>query len=479
MQDIQDFLPLVISKDTILIGHSLDNDLKALRIVHHRIIDTAALFPHDQGLPHKIALKKLAKDYLHIDIQDGINGHDSIQDSVTSLELLILQVKYWKEEISKNNSLLTKPVRNESMLKELLTPLDPLTEATANTLTSLASPSISTMKFTFFDYLLYRRQFITSKMSENLSIHVSQQLVYADRPSWERIAFGYRKEGDLATLVEQFQSQLNVERMAKEENIRLESSISHCDSWKEVLVSMLKQATTTLPGESSKDHRVVLGSISLKDEIKREFTSLQQEALKQPQDTKQEEDQQSNKRRKVEESSFNGLKGEEEERFSFFQLFNETLNQFYNNLPERTMFMIFTQKDLKEMRKLIAKKIRYKWENAPAQQQPPTNSNNNNNTTTTQSSQSNSNDTKKIAQKRPRVIVPLKQGVSLPNNSVGGMGVGRGGGGGGAGNKRQFQQSQSQVGAILGYDWDPSNDENKLIEETNRVASSVLYMRYK
>ncbi len=374
------------------------------------------------------------------------------------------------------------------MLKELLTPLDPLSEATANTLTSLASPSTSTMKFTFFDYLLYRRQFIPSKMSENLSIHVSQQLVYADRPSWERISFGYRKEGDLTTLVEQFQSQLNAERLANEENIRVESSVNHCESWKEVLVSMLKQATSALPsnseGESSKNHRVVLGSISLKDEIKRELASLQQEALKQQQqDTKQEEDQQSSKRRKVEGSSFNGLKGEKEERFNFFQLFNETINQFYNNLPERTMFMIFTQKDLKEMRKLIAKKIRYKWENAPAQQQqPPTNNNNNNNnSTTTQPSQSNSNDTKKIAQKRPRVIVPLKQGVSLPNNnsSGSGVGVGRGSGGGGAGNKRQFQQSQSQVGAILGYDWDPSNDENKLIEETNRVASSVLYMRYK
>jgi RNA exonuclease 1 len=73
IEDVQVFLRYCLSKDTIIIGHSLDTDLKALRIVHQKIIDTAAIFPHPSGLPFKISLKKLMKDYLNREIQDG-NG---------------------------------------------------------------------------------------------------------------------------------------------------------------------------------------------------------------------------------------------------------------------------------------------------------------------------------------------------------------------------------------------------------------------
>jgi hypothetical protein len=46
---------------TILCGHSLENDLRALRLLHGRCIDTVAAYPHPQGLPHKCALRKLAQ----------------------------------------------------------------------------------------------------------------------------------------------------------------------------------------------------------------------------------------------------------------------------------------------------------------------------------------------------------------------------------------------------------------------------------
>lgn len=38
-----------ITDRTIFVGHGLENDLKALRVVHPRCIDTAALFPHPRG----------------------------------------------------------------------------------------------------------------------------------------------------------------------------------------------------------------------------------------------------------------------------------------------------------------------------------------------------------------------------------------------------------------------------------------------
>lgn len=38
---VRDKLGELIDEDTIMVGHGLENDLKAMRIVHHRVIDTA------------------------------------------------------------------------------------------------------------------------------------------------------------------------------------------------------------------------------------------------------------------------------------------------------------------------------------------------------------------------------------------------------------------------------------------------------
>lgn len=78
---------------TLLIGHSLESDMKALKIVHSNIIDTAVLFPHKLGLPHKRALRALASEYLKKIIQNDISGHDSAEDALTCMELIIWKVK--------------------------------------------------------------------------------------------------------------------------------------------------------------------------------------------------------------------------------------------------------------------------------------------------------------------------------------------------------------------------------------------------
>lgn len=78
---------------TILIGHSLESDMKALKIVHSNIIDTSVLFPHKMGLPHKRALKALASEYLKKIIQNDVSGHDSAEDALTCMELIIWKVK--------------------------------------------------------------------------------------------------------------------------------------------------------------------------------------------------------------------------------------------------------------------------------------------------------------------------------------------------------------------------------------------------
>nr|GMD13320.1 small RNA degrading nuclease 5 isoform X2 [Ipomoea batatas] len=93
LKDIQeDFLQLVF-KETVLIGHSLENDLSALKIIHNLVIDTAILYKHPKGRSFKTALRVLSRRFLGRQIQDSGNGHDSIEDARAAMELAILKIR--------------------------------------------------------------------------------------------------------------------------------------------------------------------------------------------------------------------------------------------------------------------------------------------------------------------------------------------------------------------------------------------------
>jgi len=59
LASIRKSLDAFIDTHTILIGHALENDLRTLRIIHHRCIDTAILFPHPAGAPYRRSLRDL------------------------------------------------------------------------------------------------------------------------------------------------------------------------------------------------------------------------------------------------------------------------------------------------------------------------------------------------------------------------------------------------------------------------------------
>ena len=94
--DVQKHLLALIAHDTILIGHSLENDLKRLRIIHRRVIDTAVLYHSSKGPPSKPSLRYLSQQYLEKVIQSGDEGHDSAVDAITCLELVQLKLKMGK-----------------------------------------------------------------------------------------------------------------------------------------------------------------------------------------------------------------------------------------------------------------------------------------------------------------------------------------------------------------------------------------------
>ncbi|XP_052722632.1 small RNA degrading nuclease 5 isoform X4 [Vigna angularis] len=93
LRDIQELFLKFVYEETILVGHSLENDLLALKISHELIIDTAVLYRHPRGTSHKKALRFLAKKFLAREIQQSTNGHDSIEDARATLELALLKIR--------------------------------------------------------------------------------------------------------------------------------------------------------------------------------------------------------------------------------------------------------------------------------------------------------------------------------------------------------------------------------------------------
>ncbi|KAI1739019.1 hypothetical protein F4680DRAFT_423640 [Xylaria scruposa] len=98
----RDILFTLISAETPLIGHGLENDLNAARIIHPTCIDTVLLWPHSRGLPMRNGLKYLMEIKLgrkiQVDATEGApEGHDSAEDARAAGDLVRLKIKdEWK-----------------------------------------------------------------------------------------------------------------------------------------------------------------------------------------------------------------------------------------------------------------------------------------------------------------------------------------------------------------------------------------------
>ncbi|EKM52741.1 uncharacterized protein PHACADRAFT_261348 [Phanerochaete carnosa HHB-10118-sp] len=80
---------LSVSPTPVLLGHSLESDLKALKICHPRCIDTAVTYHHPRGRPLKPGLAWLTKKWCGREIQNrGEGGHDPEEDARACLDLL-------------------------------------------------------------------------------------------------------------------------------------------------------------------------------------------------------------------------------------------------------------------------------------------------------------------------------------------------------------------------------------------------------
>ena len=69
LEQAREMLLRVVHAETVLVGHALENDLRALRLLHARVVDTGVLYPHPAGPPYRTALRNLSYKFLRRTIQ--------------------------------------------------------------------------------------------------------------------------------------------------------------------------------------------------------------------------------------------------------------------------------------------------------------------------------------------------------------------------------------------------------------------------
>ncbi|XP_077545647.1 putative exonuclease GOR [Haemaphysalis longicornis] len=89
LQDVQAVLFRLLNASTVLVGHGLENDLRALRLVHDTVVDTSMVFPHHRGFPYRRSLRSLVAAYLNRGVPNGPLGHDSVEDAKACMELML------------------------------------------------------------------------------------------------------------------------------------------------------------------------------------------------------------------------------------------------------------------------------------------------------------------------------------------------------------------------------------------------------
>ncbi|CAL8164836.1 unnamed protein product [Prunus armeniaca] len=118
LADIQKRLKKLLSGETILVGHSLCNDLQALKIDHARVIDTAYIFKYSDGpIFRKPSLNNLCKSVLGYEVRKPGSPHNCLDDACAAMKLVLAKIK---REIGDIIPPVQEDVREVNMAKLLL-----------------------------------------------------------------------------------------------------------------------------------------------------------------------------------------------------------------------------------------------------------------------------------------------------------------------------------------------------------------------
>lgn len=94
LQDIHESMKKLLSRGTILVGHSLNNDLQALKIDHTRVIDTSFIFKFWSGSNfRRPSLNDLCKSVLGYELRKEGAPHDCVEDARAAMKLVLAKIE--------------------------------------------------------------------------------------------------------------------------------------------------------------------------------------------------------------------------------------------------------------------------------------------------------------------------------------------------------------------------------------------------
>ncbi|GAA0185572.1 exoribonuclease [Lithospermum erythrorhizon] len=94
LSDVQRSLKKLLSHGSILVGHGLSNDLRALNLDHSRVIDTSYLFKYENERPNeRPSLYNLCKSVLGFELRQKGSPHNCLDDAIAAMKLAIAKVE--------------------------------------------------------------------------------------------------------------------------------------------------------------------------------------------------------------------------------------------------------------------------------------------------------------------------------------------------------------------------------------------------
>ncbi|XP_051140392.1 small RNA degrading nuclease 1-like isoform X2 [Andrographis paniculata] len=110
LKDVQKSLKKILSHGAILVGHSLSNDLQALKLDYSRVVDTSYVFKYANGLMYK----KPSLSWLCYELREQGNPHNCLDDACTAMKLVTARLE------GRINDVIDEEVRESDVAKLLV-----------------------------------------------------------------------------------------------------------------------------------------------------------------------------------------------------------------------------------------------------------------------------------------------------------------------------------------------------------------------
>lgn len=108
LAEVQAEILKYVSEDTVIVGHGLNHDLCALKIVHKNVIDTALMYSLEGTTRQLLSLKDLVEQLLGERCQPDGEAHNSIEDAAWPLEIIRNTIDQFDDAVIKGGVLPNK-----------------------------------------------------------------------------------------------------------------------------------------------------------------------------------------------------------------------------------------------------------------------------------------------------------------------------------------------------------------------------------